>query len=84
MTDRMKKICKEGNIEVEEKLNLIARKSHGAMRDALSILDQCISFGDNKIQYKDVVELLGTVNIEQLFEMAQFIINQDTKNLFKL
>lgn len=80
MTERMKKICKEEDIEVEEKaLNLISRNSQGALRDALSILDQCISFGDNKIEYKDVVELLGTVNIEQLFEMAQYIIDQDTK-----
>ena len=80
MTDRMKKICTEENIEVEDKaLNLISRNAQGALRDALSILDQCISFGDSKIEYKDVVELLGTVNIEQLFEMAQFIINQDTK-----
>ena len=72
MTARMKKICNEENIEVEEKaLNLIARNSQGALRDALSILDQCISFSDNKIEYKDAVELLGTVNIEQLFEMAQ-------------
>ena len=31
------------------------------------------------IEYKDAVELLGTVNIEQLFEMAQSIIDQDTK-----
>ena len=70
----------EENIEVEEKaLNLISRNSQGALRDALSILDQCISFGDNKIEYKDVVELLGTVNIEQLFDMAECIINQDTK-----
>lgn len=80
MGDRMKKICLEENIEVEEKaLNLISRNSQGALRDALSILDQCISFGDNKIEYKDVVELLGTVNIEQLFDMAECIINQDTK-----
>ncbi|WP_195941109.1 DNA polymerase III subunit gamma/tau [Romboutsia sp. 1001713B170131_170501_G6] len=81
MSERMKKICNEENIEVEDKaLNLIARNAQGALRDALSILDQCISFGGNKIEYKDVVELLGTVNIEQLFEMSQFIINQDTKN----
>lgn len=80
MSDRMKKICLEENIYVEEKaLNLISRNSQGALRDALSILDQCISFGDNKIEYKDVVELLGTVNIEQLFDMAECIINQDTK-----
>ena len=85
MTDRMKKICNEENIEVEEKaLNLIARNSQGALRDALSILDQCISFLDNKIEYKDAVELLGTVNIEQLFEMAQSIIDQDTKKSLQI
>lgn len=81
MSDRMKKICDEENIEVEDKaLNLIARNAQGALRDALSILDQCMSFSGKKIEYKDVVELLGTVNIEQLFEMSEFIINQDTKN----
>ena len=85
MTDRMKKICNEENIEVEEKaLNLIARNSQGALRDALSILDQCISFSDIKIEYKDAVELLGTVNIEQLFEMAQSIIDQDTKKSLQI
>lgn len=85
MTDRMKKICSEENIEVEDKaLNLIARNSQGALRDALSMLDQCISFADRKIEYKDVVELLGTVNIEQLFEMAKFIINQDTKQSLQI
>ena len=85
MTARMQQICNEENIEVEEKaLNLIARNSQGALRDALSILDQCISFGDNKIEYKDVVELLGTVNIEQLFEMAQSIIDQDTKKSLQI
>ncbi len=85
MTSRMQQICKEENIEVEEKaLNLIARNSQGALRDALSILDQCISFSEDKIEYKDAVELLGTVNIEQLFEMAQSIINQDTQKSIQI
>ena len=85
ITSRMKKICIEENIEVEEKaLNLIARNSQGALRDALSILDQCISFGNEKIEYKDVVELLGTVNIEQLFDLAQYIIEQNTKESLKV
>lgn len=85
MSDRMKKICNEENIEIEDKaLNLISRNSQGALRDALSILDQCISFGDDKIEYKDVVELLGTVNVEQLFEMAKCIINQDTKKSLQI
>ena len=85
ITSRMQRICAEENIEVEEKaLNLIARNSQGALRDALSILDQCISFGDEKIEYNDVVELLGTVNIEQLFDLAQYIIDQNTKESLKV
>ena len=85
MTARMQKICNEENIVVENKaLNLVARNSQGALRDALSILDQCISFGDNKIEYKDVVELLGTVNVEQLFELAKCIIEQDTRQSLQI
>ncbi|RDY25052.1 DNA polymerase III subunit gamma/tau, partial [Romboutsia weinsteinii] len=79
MTARMKKICEEEHIEVEEKaLNLISRNSQGALRDALSILDQCMSFSGENISYSDVVELLGTVNVEQLFELGQYIIDQNT------
>ncbi len=79
ITNRMKMICDNENIEYEEKaLNLIARNSQGALRDALSILDQCISFGGSKVSYDDVIDLLGTVNIDQLFDLAQCIINQDT------
>ena len=47
---RMAYICEKEDIEVEDKaLNLIARNSQGALRDALSILDQCMSFGNDKI-----------------------------------
>ncbi|WP_304341656.1 DNA polymerase III subunit gamma/tau [Metaclostridioides mangenotii] len=77
---RMQEICAEENIEAEEKaLNLIATNSQGALRDALSILDQCMSFGEDKITYDDVVELMGTVNIDQLFDLSQYIIDQDIK-----
>ncbi|MEG1870715.1 MAG: DNA polymerase III subunit gamma/tau [Peptostreptococcaceae bacterium] len=80
MACRMKEICDDVDIEVDDRaLNLIARNSQGALRDALSILDQCMSFSDGNIEYKDVVDLLGTVNVEQLFEMAEYVINEDTK-----
>ncbi|MBU5308829.1 DNA polymerase III subunit gamma/tau [Clostridioides mangenotii] len=80
MVKRMKDICTGENMEVEERaLNLIASNSQGALRDALSILDQCMSFGEDKITYDDVVELMGTVNIEQLFDLSQYIIDQDIK-----
>lgn len=85
MSDRMKEICEDVNVEVDDRaLNLIARNSQGALRDALSILDQCMSFSENKIGYKDVVDLLGTVNVEQLFEMAEYIIKEDTKKCLEI
>ena len=85
MTTRMKEICDDIDVEVDERaLNLIARNSQGALRDALSILDQCISFSDNNIDYTDVVDLLGTVNIEQLFGMAEYIIKEDTKKCIEI
>lgn len=85
MAIRMKEICDDVNIEVDERaLNLIARNSQGALRDALSILDQCMSFSEGDIEYKDVVDLLGTVNIEQLFEMAEYVIKEDTKKCLEI
>ena len=85
MATRMKEICDDVNIEVDERaLNLIARNSQGALRDALSILDQCMSFSECNIEYKDVVDLLGTVNIEQLFEMAEYVIKEDTKKCLEI
>lgn len=85
MAYRMKEICDDVNVEVDDRaLNLIARNSQGALRDALSILDQCISFSENNIEYKDVVDLLGTVNIEQLFEMAEYVIKEDTKKCLEI
>lgn len=85
MAIRMKEICDDVNIDVDERaLNLIARNSQGALRDALSILDQCMSFSEGDIEYKDVVDLLGTVNIEQLFQMAEYVIKEDTKKCLEI
>lgn len=85
IANRMAYICEKENIQAEEKaLSLIARNSQGALRDALSILDQCMSFGNEKIEYNDVIELLGTVNIDELFELSQAIIGEDTKKSLQI
>lgn len=85
ISSRMRYICKKEGIEADEKaLNLIARNSQGALRDALSILDQCISFEGNKISYNDVIELLGSVNIEQLFDLAESVIKEDTRKSLQI
>ncbi|MBF8982890.1 DNA polymerase III subunit gamma/tau [Lutibacter sp. B2] len=85
MVDRLAYICENMNIEVEKSgLELISRNSDGALRDALSILDQCLSFGAEKISYDDVIDVLGTVNDDFLFHLVSCILSQDTKSAMEL
>ena len=60
--ERLRRIVKEQGVFADDKsLNLIARMSDGAMRDALSILDQAISMGGGKVNYDSVINMLGLV-----------------------
>lgn len=82
--NNMKSICDKLGIEVEEKvLNLIARNSDGAMRDALSLLDQCTSFSSGKITYDDATSILGIVNSDLILNMADDIIAKDLEKVLK-
>lgn len=77
---RLRRITDAQNLEYEEKsLNLIARVSDGAMRDALSILDQAIAMGENKINYDDLVSILGLVTNEHLFDITDAIIDRNVE-----
>lgn len=61
--DRVEKVCTETGIAIQkEATRLIARMADGALRDALSILDQCISLGNAEISYNDVLGVVGIVN----------------------
>ncbi|WP_073198136.1 DNA polymerase III subunit gamma/tau [Caloranaerobacter azorensis] len=81
----MRAICDELNIDVEDRgLRLIARNSDGAMRDALSILDQCVSFSDGKITYEYILSILGTVNLDVIFELTDAIINSNLEKTLGL
>lgn len=64
------------NVEIEEDgINLISELSSGAMRDALSLLDQVVATGKEKITIEDINECLGLVNLNILFELSQSILN---------
>lgn len=80
MSERMRSIAEELDIEVEEKvINVIARNSDGAMRDALSLFDQCISFGGDMIKYEDAINILGLTNNDKIFDLVDGIIKKDLK-----
>lgn len=77
----MKNILEDISLDVDDDvLNLIARNSDGAMRDALSLLDKCISFSGNKIGYEDAINILGMVNKDLIFNLIDDI---RAKNLEK-
>ncbi len=67
-------VLKSLNVEIEkEGINLIAELSFGAMRDALSLLDQVISTGKEKISVEDINECLGLINLNTLFSFSKSI-----------
>ncbi|MBZ2175452.1 DNA polymerase III subunit gamma/tau [Schnuerera sp. xch1] len=73
----MRKITSELDIKVDEKvLQLIARNSDGAMRDALSLLEQCISYKSEELTYVDALNILGIANTDLIFSMVDNIKNK--------
>lgn len=85
IVDNMIKICNELGIRYEEKaLKLIAANSEGAMRDAQSILDRCMSFNEEIIDYETVINLLGTVNYQVVLKAVEHIIDKDIKSTMLL
>ncbi|WP_372751321.1 DNA polymerase III subunit gamma/tau [Labilibaculum sp.] len=61
---------KEGVKIDEEGLNVIAQKADGAMRDALSIFDQIVSFSGKEISYENVIQNLNVLDYDYYFKMV--------------
>ena len=62
----------------EEALNVIALKADGAMRDALSIFDQVVSFSGGNVTYQEVLDNLNVLDYEYYFRMTEAFLGQDT------
>ncbi|MCQ1531745.1 DNA polymerase III subunit gamma/tau [Lutispora saccharofermentans] len=85
IVNRLEYICKEENIKADDDaLRLIARNSDGAMRDAVSIMDQCAVFGKMNITHDDVLKVLGIVNDEYLFKMSEAILEENSSKAMLL
>ncbi len=69
--DYLEYIAKNENITYElDALNIIAQKADGAMRDALSIFDQVVSFSGNNITYQSVIENLNVLDYDYYFKVT--------------
>jgi len=68
---------REGLAYEEDGLHIIAQKADGAMRDALSIFDQVVSFSGNQITYKGVIDNLNILDYEYYFRLTFSLLEGD-------
>jgi len=67
-----------------EALALIARAAEGSMRDALSLTDQAIAYGEGKLTGADVAEMLGTVDRGRVLDVVSAILDEDPAAVLSL
>ena len=81
---RLKKIIDSLSVDIDEgSLRLLSRMCDGAMRDALSILDQAISI-NNVVKYEDLVDMLGITTNDSMVAIVDNIINRDTEGCIRV
>ncbi|HDV5883328.1 TPA: DNA polymerase III subunit gamma/tau [Staphylococcus aureus] len=84
IVERLKFVADAQQIECEdEALAFIAKASEGGMRDALSIMDQAIAFGDGTLTLQDALNVTGSVHDEALNHLFDDIVQGDVQASFK-
>ncbi len=71
---------KEGVIAQEAALHVIAQKSEGCMRDALSMLDRIVSFTNGMLTYSSTMEHLNLLDADYYFKLTDHILSQDVSS----
>ncbi len=75
-------VAKSEGVQVEtEGLNVIAQKADGAMRDALSIFDQIVSFSGKTITYQDIIGNLNVLDYDYYFRIVDQFLKNDVPNV---
>ncbi|HEX7410863.1 MAG TPA: DNA polymerase III subunit gamma/tau [Bacteroidales bacterium] len=74
-------VARSENVNAEETaLHTIAQKADGALRDALSIFDQIVSFGGTDLTYEKVIENLNVLDYDYYFKVTQYLLSGDLSN----
>ncbi len=82
IAERVKVIARASGIQIDDDgALLIARLADGALRDALSILDQCIAEGNNNITYENVLDAIGIVSDDFISEIVDNIESKNVEGL---
>lgn len=82
---KLEEICKSEKINFQpSSLALIAESATGSLRDAESILDQVVVYGEGDVSIKDVKEILGVIPNQLFFSFIQMINLKDTRGGIRL
>jgi len=82
---QLRHVATQTGVTVEDRsLSALARASEGSMRDALSLLDQAVSFGGERIQHEDLEVLIGSVPDELVRHMIEAILNHQASQTVSL
>ena len=86
LADRLRELAEIEQIDVEDRaLTYIAKVADGGMRDALSLLDQCIAFYlGEKLTYDNVLDILGAVDTEVFAEFLDKIADKQITDLMSM
>lgn len=78
-------VAKNENVNIDtEALHVIAQKADGAMRDALSIFDQLVSFTGKVVTYDNVITNLNVLDLDNHFKMLDFVFENNTPQTLNL
>ena len=81
---RLSVVCKNEGIEIDENgLTLIAQLADGGMRDALSILDQCVAYCSSHIDENDIRKIYGVVTSEDIGKLFYSVYKKDVDSFVK-
>src|SRR5918997_1690787 len=83
--DHLQEICEKESIKAEKTaLQVIAQKSEGCMRDALSILDKIVSFTNGALSYRNTLEHLNILDADYYFKLIHSMLAQDLAGVLLL
>lgn len=85
LVEHLRKVAKAENLNVDEAaLQLLARKADGSVRDSLSLLDQVAAFTGDNITHEGVIDALGLVDRQTLFDFSSAVASKDSKTVLHL
>ena len=85
ISQHMHRLSRLENFETsDESLTLIAREAGGSMRDALSLLDQVMACSNDEATEQEVIQLLGVIDRETIFNFSDALLNGDVPTVLQI